>query len=471
MAPKLDGIVRSYLPKIVQSVCESVRIPSLYREDGSGFPYGMDVAAAADHAMSCARGLGFRVRDLGGKVCWAEYGESAEGEGCAAAMGHLDIVPPGDGWSFDPFCGTVRSGYILGRGTQDDKGPLFSSLYALKAVADLGVPLRRQVRVIFGMDEESGRMRDVEAYLASEKPPLLAFTPDGAYPVVNAEKGSVKFRAEARFADSGAEALRLESLRAGHSLGAVPAHAEAVLGGERKAVEAAAALMAESAHKHKWQLTIHGDGGQLFVSVEGKAAHATLPSLGSNAAGRLFVLLAAAGVSGEAGAFIRFMAEKFGVESDGASLGIKASHPHCGDLTVNLAMAEGGADRMAITCGVYLPAQTISFDEVCGTLRKNFEEAGASFTPISSTKPFCYEPDHPLIAALCRGYGRATGKEARLVSMCGGTYAKKMPNMTPYGATFDGEDDRAHGADERVLISNLLESTRLMAYALLEMAQ
>ena len=43
--------------------------------------------------------------------------------------------------------------------------------------------------------------------------------------------------------------------------------------------------------------------------------------------------------------------------------------------------------------------------------------------------------------------------------------------MVPYGATFENEDDRAHGANERLLITNLMESTRLMAYAILEMAK
>ena len=164
MNEKLDRIVKSYLPRLVQSVCESVRIPSLYTEDASGFPYGLEIARAADHAMACARQLDFKVVDLDGKVCWAEYGS---GDETVAVMGHLDVVSPGEGWDFEPFCGSVKNGAILGRGTQDDKGPLFSSLYALRAVADLGLPLSKRVRIIFGMDEESGKMRDVEAYLKS----------------------------------------------------------------------------------------------------------------------------------------------------------------------------------------------------------------------------------------------------------------------------------------------------------------
>ena len=170
MNDRLDTIVKSYLPRLVHNVCESVRIPSIYTEDASGFPYGIEIARAANHAMDCSRQLGFRVVDQNGNVCWAEYGSGRE---TVVAMGHLDMVPPGSGWSFEPFCGIAKNGYILGRGSQDDKGPLFSSLYALRAVADLGVPLSKKVRIIFGMDEESGKMRDVEEYLKSEPSPFI----------------------------------------------------------------------------------------------------------------------------------------------------------------------------------------------------------------------------------------------------------------------------------------------------------
>ena len=89
MNKKLDDAVKSYLPRLVQSVCESIRFPSIYAEDGSGFPYGLEIARAADHAMACARQLGFRVTDLNGRVSWAEFGE---GEETVAVMGHLDVL-------------------------------------------------------------------------------------------------------------------------------------------------------------------------------------------------------------------------------------------------------------------------------------------------------------------------------------------------------------------------------------------
>ena len=126
---------------------------------------------------------------------------------------------------------------------------------------------------------------------------------------------------------------------------------------------------------------------------------------------------------------------------------------------------------MEIQIGVYIPANTIEFEAACSKLKKLFKAHGCEMEIISKISPMYVSEESILIKTLQAGYFKATGKKPRLLSMCGSTYSKKMPNMVPFGATFSGEDDRAHVVDERLLISNLLESARIMAYAILEMAQ
>ncbi|MBN2799155.1 MAG: M20/M25/M40 family metallo-hydrolase [Deltaproteobacteria bacterium] len=72
-------------------------------------------------------------------------------EGPILAVGvHADIVPPGDGWDSDPYVVTVRDGKAYGRGTLDDKGPIASSVAAMRLLTEVGVPLagRFQLAVI-----------------------------------------------------------------------------------------------------------------------------------------------------------------------------------------------------------------------------------------------------------------------------------------------------------------------------------
>ena len=55
--------------------------------------------------------------------------------------GHVDVVPPGDGWTLDPFAGVVRDGRIFGRGVCDMKAGLAAAVYAAEAIARAGVTL------------------------------------------------------------------------------------------------------------------------------------------------------------------------------------------------------------------------------------------------------------------------------------------------------------------------------------------
>jgi succinyl-diaminopimelate desuccinylase len=53
--------------------------------------------------------------------------------------GHMDVVPPGSGWSTDPFGGEVRDGRIYGRGASDMKGGIAAQIYAVEAIRRAGL--------------------------------------------------------------------------------------------------------------------------------------------------------------------------------------------------------------------------------------------------------------------------------------------------------------------------------------------
>ena len=79
--------------------------------------------------------------------------------------GHFDVVPPGDGWSVDPFGGEVSGGKLYGRGSADMKAGLAAAIYAAEAIRRAGVELAGTVEVSGTVDEESGGFAGV-AHLA-----------------------------------------------------------------------------------------------------------------------------------------------------------------------------------------------------------------------------------------------------------------------------------------------------------------
>jgi len=78
------------------------------------------------------------------------------GEPVLEINGHYDVVPPGDGWTRDPFKPVVENGRLYGRGAVDMKGGLAAAALAMKALAEAGIELRGSLEILAVPDEEIG---------------------------------------------------------------------------------------------------------------------------------------------------------------------------------------------------------------------------------------------------------------------------------------------------------------------------
>ena len=104
-------------------------------KDGEVYPFGSGVQEALEKVLALGESMGFRVKNVdnyGGHIDFPGKTDRIMG-----IIGHLDVVPAGDGWSFDPWGGEIRGNRIFGRGTMDDKGPSIAALFALARLYDL----------------------------------------------------------------------------------------------------------------------------------------------------------------------------------------------------------------------------------------------------------------------------------------------------------------------------------------------
>jgi succinyl-diaminopimelate desuccinylase len=79
--------------------------------------------------------------------------------------GHIDVVPPGLGWTVDPFAAVVRGGRIIGRGVCDMKAGLAAAVFAAEALRRSEIDVPGMLEISGTVDEESGGFAGV-AHLA-----------------------------------------------------------------------------------------------------------------------------------------------------------------------------------------------------------------------------------------------------------------------------------------------------------------
>lgn len=97
-------------------------------------------------------------------------------------MGHLDVVPEGDDWVYQPYAATYDKEHdcLIGRGVSDNKGPAVMALFLLRFFRENQIPLRYNYKLIFGANEETG-MWDIPEYLSRRKVPDFSLVPDTTY--------------------------------------------------------------------------------------------------------------------------------------------------------------------------------------------------------------------------------------------------------------------------------------------------
>jgi succinyl-diaminopimelate desuccinylase len=298
-ASYLDTWIPAHKQEILDFLMGLMRIPSVGTEPVDGKPFGVEVDNAYRYYLAKAEEFGMATRDVDKYAVHAEIGSGKE---MAMALTHVDIVPAGSGWSKDPY-GEIADEMIYGRGSQDNKGPTAACLFALKALVESGAPLKRRVRHVVGGNEESG-FRCVRHYFEVEEQPTYGFSPDAAFPLVFAEKGSMNVVTSFDLgAGAGSGHARVLEFNGGERANIVAGGAYALLqvpAGQEGWIVAEMEDLVEDARfaaggPGPLEFAFEQGTGTVKVTVKGKGAHASTPDEGTNAiTGLAFVLVASA---------------------------------------------------------------------------------------------------------------------------------------------------------------------------------
>lgn len=454
---QVDNYIEAHREEMIETLRALVRIPSVRENPLPGQPFGAPAARALETFLRLTADAGFATCNVDGYAGSATLGENP----ALGILCHLDVVPAGEGWSVPPFDLTERDGRLYGRGAIDDKGPAVAALFALRAVRELGIPLRRGVRLIVGCGEETGS-EDMAYYRQREPFPPQVFTPDGDYPVINIEKGRLHGKIHAAYpAAEGARAVVWA--RAGEAVNAVPGTAQALLRGvtPQEAREIFAACGTPDL-----RLEASSEAGGVRLTVAGRPAHASTPDKGCNALTGLLRLLCALPLDPCPGRDrLRALARLFPHgETDGGSAGVRCRDDESGALTLSLDVLDVTETGLhaELDCRFPLCAER---DALGGALVAACAAGGLAFS-YAGVPPHRVDGDSAFVQTLLRVYEDWTGDPGRCLAIGGGTYVHDTPGGVAFGAEFPGEENRMHGVDESIRIQSLLLSAKIFADAI-----
>jgi acetylornithine deacetylase/succinyl-diaminopimelate desuccinylase family protein len=215
----LDAWIDAHFDEEVRFLQELVRVPT-DTPPGNNAPH-------AERTAELIEGFGFKaekhpvpdeevkrygLQSITNLIVRRRYGEGKT----IALNAHGDVVPPGDGWTHDPYGGEIVDGKIYGRATAVSKGDFASFTFAVRALESLRAPLKGGVELHFTYDEEFGGELG-PGWLLKQKltKPDLLLAAGFSYQVVTAHNGCLQMEvtvhgkmAHAAIPDTGIDALQ-----------------------------------------------------------------------------------------------------------------------------------------------------------------------------------------------------------------------------------------------------------------------
>ena len=431
--------------QFLNSLQTIISYPSVLNEGENGTPFGQAIQDVLEKTLELARELGFQTYiDPEGYYGYAEIGQ---GEELLAVLCHLDVVPAGDleDWQTPPFEATLKDGWLIGRGVQDDKGPSLAALYAVKSLLDQGLVFTKRIRFIFGTDEET-LWRCMNRYNQLEEKADLGFAPDSSFPLTYAEKGLLQVKLHGPGWED-------RPLQAGRALNVVPD--KATYKGER--LEELLPVIEQSGVNYTEETGA--------VTVLGLSKHSKDAAEGVNA----IVGLAESLSLIQPHPALLFIADAVGEDATGAALFGEIKDEPSGALSFNIATLSIDEEQSEIGIDIRIPvladkdALVERLTEVAASYQLQYEE-------FDYVAPLYVPLDSPLVSTLMAVYQEETGDQTPAMSSGGATFARTMENCVAYGALFPDALQTEHQANERAKLDDLYRAMEIYAETIRRLA-
>ena len=447
---KYDKLTLKYENDMVENLRKYVKIPSVYSDvtKDEQNPFGIEVTKALNFIYELAKTDGFKATNYDNMVVEIIAGDESTKN--VTIMAHADVVPEGEGWDQDPFEAVERNGVFYGRGVADDKGPLLSAYYGMKALRDNGMINGYHVRFLVGGNEESGSLGMIHYFHDLNKvQPDLGFSPDSAYPLTYGEKGIIGFEATSKVNLS-----EVFSIDGGLAHNAVIEKCVV----EMKKDEGFVSFLKKN--KVKYELKELDD--RFVVTFIGQSAHGSVPWMGVNAG--LIALDMLGQYFGNKELLHAYQCFS-GPRGEGVKANAYSKDMFDNSLCVGFVKLHNGELKLSIN---FRYVNTVTEEEMINAFVENSKPMDIK---VLGTSPLLFYPlDSLLISTLMHAYQEESGDyETQPMTSGGGTYAKEADNVVAFGMQLPGWDSKMHAPGECVERSNLVKSMAIYARAIEEL--
>ena len=393
---------------------------------------------------------------------------------------HGDVQPANpEKWAKSPFELDMDSepGKIIGRGTEDDKGPISSALYAMKAIKDANISLSKRIELYVYMAEESD-WQPLRDFIKTHELPSMNITLDAEYPVVSAEKGygtiSMVFPDE----KITAEMPHLSLFSGGFFGSQIPEDAMAVIENvDRVLIKQLKNKSRTRAHRGvSYDFTLKNQ--QLTIKALGVSAHSSKPESGVNAITHLADLLAGTRWHNNAsGALVNFLNDHLGTGLHGKKFGeIAYQDDFMGPMTVQPTVLKNVDGGIQLNINLRRPQGKSSKQldvQIRETLKHWQQQNKVTLSGINTeiNEPFV-QTNAPQIDTLLSVFSFYTGIEnPQPIAIGGSTNAKLFPSAVSFGPGMPGKTYTGHSEHEFITVEQFKLNLKMYTAAMIELAK
>ena len=433
--------IEKYRKDFLKDLNELVSVPSVSDETQAceGMPFGKDVAKVMDVFANIAKRLGFDIEYDDGYAISANY---LSGESYIGILGHLDVVSAGDlsKWSYYPYKVVLNDGIIYGRGVNDDKGPLLANLYAIRILRDMGYTFKLPIKVIAGGAEET-TWNCMKHYFKHHKQPLMGYSPDGNFPIVNGEKGILTYET---FYKKESGTIFLKSIDQTSQEYTIPDYVKIT-------------LVCSQCNQLPKSLQEQFHNGIAKIEFKGISALTRNPQRADNALFKFaaFIIKYAqcfdSGLVALANDMLTYLTQPYGIDC-----GIYYDHQEMGKTSIAVFDFKISTDEYSFKLDIRYP-QGMSEQKIEVALLNKLP----NLTKIREKKLLYVNSNSELIQKLSKAYTNIMCESPKLLVKGGASYARVLDNGIAFGATFDGYDTKPHQPNENMKLDDLFKAMEI----------